>query len=649
MCGISGIFNIDNTPISVELLQKMANSIRHRGPDDEGFLLVNTINGGIEHRYGNDTISELKSKTNYLLTESDFKPNLGFGYRRLSILDLSSNGHQPMTNIDGSLWIEYNGEIYNYIEIKEELLLKGYKFRSNTDTEVILNAYEEWGFDCLKKFNGMWAFAIWDNKKKLLFCARDRFGVKPFYYYFDNKKFVFASEIKAILQDKTIKREINEPLIFDYFILNLIDHTNETFFKNIYNLPPSHFLILDSTGIKINKYYELSYNDEYEDFDENKLIIYSNKLKEILFDAVKLRFRADVPVGSCLSGGLDSSTIVCLGKELLKKTNTNNKDKLQHTFSAVYNDEKISEKKFVDIVIKKTGVNGHFVYPNSDILLNEIEDFIYHQEEPFLSTSMYAQWNVMRLAKQNKVTVLLDGQGSDEIFGGYEWHLPIYYAELFKKNKLKRLYIELNKISKLRNKSILKTSLDTFSKVIKPALPINLRLLNKAEAQIFNKDFINKYCDRINIFKKSDTNLQKRLFEEETKYNLQQLLRYEDRNSMAFSIEARVPFVDYRVVEFVMSIPITYKIYNGWSKYILRKAMEGILPPEIQWRKDKMGFVTPEKEWIKKLNIISTSNIDSTIFIANREIFKKRQYNKIDSLFWKFNNFSLWTKKFNLE
>ena len=235
MCGISGIFNIDNTPISVELLQKMANSIRHRGPDDEGFLLVNTINGGIEHRYGNDTISEVKSKTNYLLTESSFKPNLGFGYRRLSILDLSSNGHQPMTNIDGSLWIEYNGEIYNYIEIKEELLLKGYKFKSNTDTEVILNAYEEWGFDCLKRFNGMWAFAIWDNKKKLLFCARDRFGVKPFYYYFDNKKFVFASEIKAILQDKTIKREINEPLIFDYFILNLIDHTNETFFKNIYN------------------------------------------------------------------------------------------------------------------------------------------------------------------------------------------------------------------------------------------------------------------------------------------------------------------------------------------------------------------------------------------------------------------------------
>ncbi len=657
MCGIAGILNINQKPISVELLQRMANSIRHRGPDDEAFLLVNTSTGKYEHRHGDDTIPEIKSVTRHILDSSDIFPNLGFGYRRLSILDLSPAGHQPMSSADGSLWIEYNGEVYNYIEVREELIQKGYKFKSGSDTEVILNAYSEWGFDCLNKFNGMWSFAIWDNNKKILFCARDRFGVKPFYYYKDKNKFVFGSEIKAVLQDRDIKRELNYPLVYDYFALNLIDHTDETFFKNIASLPPAHYLILENSQLTIHSYYKLNYNDEFVDYDELGLNKYSAGLKDLLFDSVKLRFRSDVPVGSCLSGGLDSSSIVCIGNELLRSNGLDNKDLIgekQKTFSAVYHDKNVSEKPFVEMVVKKTNVKDYYVYPDSESFGKEVEKLIYQQDEPFLSTSMYAQWNVMRLAKECGVTVLLDGQGGDEIFAGYEWHLPVYHAELAKRLKLGNYVSEIQGISNLRSRSAFKTSLNSLVKMSKPLIPLSVRMLNKPQMGIFNRDFVTKYKDREYLFRKSDSNLQKRLFEEETKYNLRQLLRYEDRNSMAFSIEARVPFIDYRLVEYALSIPVSFKIRSGWTKFVLRKAMEGVLPESIQWRKDKMGFVTPEKEWLKKADwkkllsgindLAPCSQLFSTEFLNNQD------YSNLtgSQSSWKIINFVNWLKAYQV-
>jgi len=657
MCGISGILNINQKPISVELLQRMANSIRHRGPDDEAFLLVNTSTGKIEHRHGDDTIPEIKSVTRHVLDSSDISPNLGFGYRRLSILDLSPSGHQPMSSSDGSHWIEFNGEVYNYLEIREELVKKGYKFKSGSDTEVVLNSYLEWGYDCLNKFNGMWSFVIWDNIKKALFCARDRFGVKPFYYYKDDNKFIFASEIKAILQDSSIIRKLNEPLVYDYFALNLIDHTDETFFNNIIGLPPAHYLILKDSNISIHQYYSLSYDDNYSVFNEEELRKHSNKLKELLFDSIKLRFRSDVPVGSCLSGGLDSSSIVCIGNELLRSNGLDKKDIIgdkQKTFSAVYHDEKVSEKKYVEKIVDKTGVADYYVYPDSDNFGREVDKLIYQQDEPFLSTSMYAQWNVMRLARENGVTVLLDGQGGDEIFAGYEWHLPVFHAELAKKMKLKSYFVELHGISSLRNRSLLKTGINSIVKMIKPAIPLSLRMLDRPQMNIFNQDFIAKYKDREFLFQKSDSNLQKRLYEEETKYNLRQLLRYEDRNSMAFSIEARVPFIDYRLVEYALSIPTVYKIHNGWTKYILRSAMNGILPESIQWRKDKMGFVTPEKQWLSNINwndlIGDVKNNPVFETLLSKPFLRKNNFSDMreSPLSWKLVNLISWLKIYNV-
>lgn len=654
MCGISGILNIDKKPVSLELLQKMTNAIKHRGPDDEGYLLVNTKNGILEQRHGNDTILEIKNQTKHIETGFDFGPNLGFGYRRLSIIDLSQSGHQPMSSLDRSLWIEFNGEIYNYLDIKNELISKGYKFKSTADTEVILYAYQEWGYDCLNKFNGMWAFAIWDNNKKELFCARDRFGDKPFYYYKDENKFTFASEIKAILADNSIDRKLNMPLVYDYFVLNLINHTNETFFKNIYCLPPANYLVLKKDSFELKRYYNLSYNDDFSRYDEKQLNKYSEELKELLFDSVKIRLGSDVPLGCSLSGGLDSSSIVCVYYELLSRDSEKNRKVDIKTFSAVYHDETVSEKKHIEEIIKKTGAQYHYIYPNMNDFEGELNNFIYQLDEPFISTSMYAQWNVMKLTRQNNIKVILDGQGADEIFAGYEWHLPIYHAELAKRGNISKYINEIKKISLLRNRSTIETCINSILKMSASAAPHYLKMLNKPQRKIFNHNFISKYKEREIIFQKSNTNLQKRLFEEETGYNLQQLLRYGDRNSMGHSVETRTPFVDHRIVELALSIPSIYKIHNGWSKYILRYAMKDLLPESIRWRKDKVGFVTPEKSWVEKIdfnllfNDLSKKDLFKEIFIQKNELYNKILNSNSHNLKWKFFNFKSWVDLYNV-
>jgi asparagine synthase (glutamine-hydrolysing) len=561
-----------------------------------------------------------------------------------------------MSSLDKTLWIEFNGEIYNYLDIKNELISKGYKFKSTADTEVILYAYKEWGYDCLNKFNGMWAFAIWDDNKKQLFCARDRFGDKPFYYYKDENKFVFASEIKSILVDNNIERRLNTPLVYACFILNLINHTKETLFKNIYSLPPSNYLVLSKDSFEIKNYYKLNYNDDFTHYDDKQLNKYATELKELLFDAVKIRLGSDVPIGSSLSGGIDSSSIVCIYDELLSRDLDSNvtTDKKQKTFSAVYHDETVSEKKHIEKILKKIDAEYHYIYPNMNDFNDEVNNLIYQQDEPFLSTSMYAQWNVMKLTKQNNVKVLLDGQGADEIFAGYEWHLPIYHAELVKRGKIGKYINEIKKISSLRNRSITQTGIKSIVKIGASITPHYLKMLDKPQIQIFNHDFITKYKDRETAFKKSNTNLQKRLFEEQTGYNLQQLLRYGDRNSMGHSIETRLPFVDHRIVEFALSVPSVYKIYNGWSKYILRYAMKEILPESITWRKDKVGYATPEQSWVKNIdfnslfNNLSKKDLFEEIFIQKNELYNKVININNHNLKWRFFNFTSWLELYNI-
>ena len=579
MCGIAGILNFNNKSINRNTLVKMTGIVKHRGPDDCGIVLLDPTIG--ECRAGVIDYKELGKR-------EDNRSNwsVGFGHTRLSILDLSEQGHQPMENSDGSLWIVHNGEIYNYIEIKTEMMARGYKFRSNTDTEVVLNAYQEWGTDCLNKFNGMWAFAIWDRKKKVLFCARDRFGVKPFYYYLDGNIFIFASEIKQILECEEYKRKPNEKMIYDYLVIGLENHTTETFFKEIYQLRGGEYAIVDlqSRTFKKRRYYDLS---KVSKIDRKESDYYA-ELKELFIDAVNLRLRSDVPVGSCLSGGLDSSVVVSIGSSLLKKKG----DRVFNTFTACWKNQEIDEKKYADAVVAFSGSKGNDVYPSSEELAQDLSKLIWHQEEPFGSLSIFAQWSVMKAARNRGIPVLLDGQGGDEVFLGYERYYAWFLLELIKKGKLVKAVNELMKSRK--NSKLTQKEIILFCVYFNFNWVRALRIYRKTKP-FMNQDFMKLYniTERLNLFNKikSVSDLQ---ISEIQQIQLAHLLRYADRNSMAFSIETRLPFLDYRLVEFALSVQSEYKIRDGWTKNLIREGLKQVIPEDIRTRKNKIGFEAPQ-------------------------------------------------------
>jgi len=509
-----------------------------------------------------------------------------------------------MISDDGRFIIVYNGEIYNYLEIREQLQKLGYSFRSNSDTEVILCSFKQWGQDCLRRFNGMWSFAILDNEKKELFCSRDRYGVKPFYYYFDGNVFTFASEIKSLLQCPFVKTRPNDHAIYNFLVGTADYSLKETFFYNIYQLPQGNFLKVDESGINIQQYYQLSYNAELGTFKENELNEYRDKFIELLRDAIKIRLRSDVPVGSCLSGGLDSSTIVCIINEILRNGGLDAASigKRQKTFSSCYDNREYDERQYIEEVIQKTSANSHYIFPSGNELWEELNDLIWHQEEPFGSTSIYAQWNVMRLAKQNNVTVLLDGQGGDELLGGYHHYFINYLNQILYSGHLSELVTEFSALQK-------NLGLPLYSKFfmfaplynILPQHVINIfksRIIESKDFSVVNSSFLKKYADRQRH--PIELNLQKAMWDSETAFGLRELLRYEDKNSMAFSIETRTPFIDYRLVELVFSIPACYKIHKGWTKFLLRESTVGLLPEMIRLRTDKLGFPAPEKIWINE-------------------------------------------------
>ena len=417
MCGITGVYSFKGT-VDPMCIKRMTDLLRHRGPDDEGFLAVDSASGKVFSLIGSE------SKIQGLRIEDFNEPaDLFLGHRRLSIIDLSSAGHQPMCNEDGSLWIVYNGEIYNYLEIRKELVSLGHRFNSYTDTEVILHAYEEWGADCLSRFNGMWAFAIVDLKKKRIFCARDRAGVKPFYYVYDGKRFCFASEIKAILKMDHFSVEPNEQIIADYLFGGLIDHTRETFFKGIYQLRPGEYLLIENNGLTTKPYWDIEPNEAHFVQEDD----YTASFYELLEDSIRLRLRTDVPIGTCLSGGLDSSSIVCLANRLMfngQSIDPRLVGERQKTFSSCFEDPVYDERKFIELVIDRTGAEKNYVFPQAEALFEDLTKLIWHQDEPFGSITIYAHWNVIRLARKRGVTVLLNGQGADELLAGY---LPSFY------------------------------------------------------------------------------------------------------------------------------------------------------------------------------------------------------------------------------
>lgn len=571
MCGIAGFTWKDE-----KLLKNMMGKLKHRGPDDSGI-------------YIDDRVS--------------------LGHQRLSILDLSSKGHQPMIRDNGNLVIVHNGEIYNYLEIRKELENKGYKFESNTDTEVILYAYKEWGYNCVKKFNGMWAFVIYDKRKKILFMSRDRFGIKPLYYYWEGKDLVFASEIKAILPHKK-RWEPNELAIFDYLMYNLTDHQDFTFFKDIHKLPKAHYGIysLDGKKLEINRYWSLNIQKDTHQKDEDL----KRDLERVFIESVKLRLRSDVPVGSCLSGGVDSSSIVSVMSELIK----DKKDKI-NTFSAVYPGFEKNEERYIDLLTKYLSVKNSKISPTQITLLEDINRFIYYLEEPTRSTSQYSQYSVMKLAARHKYKVLLDGQGSDEIFAGYPYFYGYYIYELFKKGKW---LTALKIIKDCRKKMPNDTWLKSFYFLLLPKR-FKIKALRK-RVPFLNTEFINSYLQKSIVLEHVlNVKTLKEAIVAHINYKLEELLKWEDRNSMAYSIETRVPFLDYRFVEFAINLPSEYILNECYSKYIFRKVMEKYVPKEVIYRRDKVGFETPEAEWLR------TKEVERFVEnIINSNSFKSRKY-----------------------
>ena len=585
MCGIAGIIN--NTNANLNTLREMTEVISHRGPDGEG------------HWHNKEK-------------------NVAFGHRRLSIIDLSDAGKQPMHYLD-RYTITFNGEIYNYVELKNDLLNDGYTFISHTDTEVLLALYSKYGKNCLKYLDGMFAFAIYDNVDKTVFCARDRFGEKPFYYaHKPNEYFIFGSEIKQLFK-AGISKEFNINQLYNYlenpYALTNPDNEHDTFYSEIKKLPKASIIIVDNTlNITEEIYWQINL--------ENKLnISYEeavDQFRKLFFESIKRRMRSDVAIGSSLSGGVDSSSIVCSIQQLYKEASIT-----QKTFSARFENFSRDEGKFIQYVLDQTKVTPYNVWPSEEGFLENIDKLMFHQDEPFPTASIYAQYCVMEEAKKQNVVVLLDGQGADEILAGYEYYLPFYLKELSINNpKLFKEEMEYMKAlhphllfdanfqfistsDSFSNKSNQISFKERFKNIIRPIY----KLINKKKYErvlqkmplnnFYNEEFFKKIANQKQYnFEYKNLSTNGFLKHSVQTCNLEDLLRFSDRNSMAQSREVRLPFLSTELVEFLFALPAAYKIKKGWTKAILRDAMHGILPIEIERRVDKIGYEPPQKKWM---------------------------------------------------
>jgi asparagine synthase (glutamine-hydrolysing) len=567
MCGICGIVNFDKRSVSETQLSVMIQKMRHRGPDDEGMFIYK---------------------------------NVGLGHVRLSIIDLSSAGHQPMFSSDGRYCIIYNGEVYNYRELRQQLEHK-YRFSSQTDTEVILYSFIEWGLGCLKKFNGMFTFVIYDTNTKRLFVARDRFGIKPFYYAVNNYDFVFASEVRAILPFlKNV--EANKKAIFEYLVYNRTDQGEYTFFEDIFKLPQGSYAIIEDSKLRIKKWYVLEENLD-KPFES------SDEFYETLKQSIRFRLRSDVPIGVCLSGGLDSSSITSV---LLKEYNKYD----LNTFSAVYGKGIQADESDFIIEYSSALKNMYYTYPTAESLMQDLKDFVECQCEPVATLGPYAQYKVMELARDH-VKVTLDGQGADEELAGYHYFFGVYFKELLLTGKFRKALKEFESyLQKYR-------SLLAFKYLGLYMSPALLKDSIARHSHNFITDCFFRSCKK-NSDIKNDLYNPKTLNEsllQHFHYKLEHLLKWEDHNSMWFSLESRVPFLDYNIVERTISLPPDQKINKAITKVILRDAMKGVLPEKIRKRTDKIGFATPWETWFR------TNQFKIFIFdLINSRGFKERGY-----------------------
>ena len=596
MCGITGII-YKNKNVEAAELEKMTEKIKHRGPDSSGIYM---------------------------------DKNVGFGHRRLSIIDVSDHSNQPFFYKD--LILIFNGAIYNYLEIKDELISHGYIFKTTSDTEVLLLAYDKWGVDCVKKFNGMWSFAIHDKKQNLVFCSRDRFGVKPFYYYADGDQFIFASEIKAVLEIKKVTT-VNTQIILQFIETNFTEHNNETFFEGIFKLPGSHSLVYDlkTNVFQIYKYYELEFNAEVSKLNlQDSINLFEEKFQE----SIKLRLRSDVKIGSALSGGLDSSYIVAISAKQFKVK----KDFNAVTVGSLHKEEDEGDR--ARIISDCLGIENSIIYPDKNEFEKLIPQVIYSLEEPFGGLSVYMQTFLMKQAQKLGIKVLLDGQGADEVLLGYS----NYTAAFLKNHGLKDNVKFLLNLRSHYDISIFKGLLIYLYYSNFNVRKTYLKLRGLGLKSKYKKLIEYNHIRTLNNSYKNIFELQKN---EIFWAQIPQLLRWEDMNSMAYGIETRLPYLDYKFVETCLSINNNFKIFTGWSKYILRKNLQKHIPDEIAWNRKKIGFNPPIEEWWPRSEEITNTINNSQII---KELFKDKFIYINDRDFeWKLYNIAIWEKLYDMK
>ncbi|MGE5417653.1 MAG: asparagine synthase (glutamine-hydrolyzing) [Acidobacteriota bacterium] len=626
MCGIAGFVTTSiNREEAQHILSNMTDTLIHRGPDDSGTVIVpNNCRTGL----------------------------FGLGHRRLTIIDLTAMGRQPMASPDGAIQIVFNGEIYNYIELKDELKAKGYTFKSTSDTEVVIASYLEWGETCFAHFNGMWAMAISDTRNDKLILSRDRFGKKPLYYYMTDSELVFASEIKAFYKHPNFKAEPDYDKIFKYISTNYryVDVDNHTFFEGVYQVPKSSYMIIDCTlKPRTNKYWSLDPFIDPVDISEEQAI---EKFRELLIDSVKIRLRSDVPVGCMLSGGMDSTSVTCIAYEVLKQPVI--------TFSGITGDVKgvYDESEYIDSVVKKTNAIHHYLRPDPANMFVAVEEMLDYHDEPVCTVTWHSLYLIAKKVRLENVPVLLNGHGGDEILGGYWDHYHYNFYDIEQSGN--RTVLEHEKQYWLDNHGRDPQEISRTREYINKLMQGQTTEMNRFVdySNCFLPDVVAKYRRAAKLSVPCCKSLlSKRLYSELMFETVPASLRAEDRNTMANSIESRSPMLDYRLAEFCLSLPNRFKIRDGIGKWLLRESMRNILPEDVRTRKDKAGFISPADEWFRTTNREQVRELINSQSLKNRGLFDIAELNRIfdehiagtknhQMFLWQLINLELWFRKF---
>lgn len=608
MCGIAGILRPDGEPVPSGLMEAMVATLRHRGPDGEGVWCDGPV---------------------------------AFGHTRRAIIDLTAASDQPIVDEAAGLTMIYNGEIYNYIELRDQLRALGHAFRSDGDGEVLLRVYAQWGVDALSKLNGMFAAAIWDERKRELLLARDRFGEKPMYIARTPRSLIFASEMKAILAVRPELRAANRKSVFRYLSRGDLDLDHESFFEGIESLPASHYLLIDSEGRgQAKRYWEASPGC----VPSNHLAAVE-RFRELVFDSVRLRLRSDVPVGSSLSGGLDSSTIVAT-----IDAQKSSQHVAQKTFSARFHSRAHDEGQFIELVTRRLDADVHEVWVEPDAFMGAFERMQWHQEEPIASTSVFAQWQVMKLATEQDTTVLLDGQGADEILAGYDQAHGMFWAHWLRRGRLDKVGREMLAFG-ARYGGFRDPARFAAYYSLPGGIRDGLAEIYYRSAQMVSPELHREFSpSHVDTYEPFPDRLRNELVRWQTTTQLPEFLRYADRNSMAFGREVRLPFLDHRLVEFCFGLGPDLLLNKAVTKVVLREGMRGIVPDEILDRKDKLAYAPPQKQWNRG---VLYPWLDQLLLCAERrtDVFNPRIVKKVrerlrkgvsDALLWRIASTEAW-------